>query len=312
MTPTWRIQQSKTAHLCKGSGFITHKLDELLSTYNCPYCSFASPCSLSCCWSCSRGPQISFLLSAPIISSIFNACFDFRRVPHLQGELFKSTPQPMQRPWHIVSHSDFAGISRWIVSRKYFERSTSFASRGKCSLSSKSMSNWSSASSVASAFHIFAASAPSTTPKVCWSGSFTGDSVRSRLNVAKIRSATGHRHLQDYRIIYMFAALAIMLSFIYQNNWTIFSEQAWYNRDTVRYVDINWFICHVLQFLLIKFKKRNLCYIRKSAMKYQQKSDWKSNLPWFSCTFPKCMFVDFLTEYIGPPNCVRYWIYSSS
>ena len=33
-------------------------------------------------------------------------------------------------------------------------------------------------------------------------------------------------------------------------------------------------------------------------MKHLQISYRKSNLPWFSCGYRKCMFVDFLTEYV--------------
>ena len=28
----------------------------------------------------------------------------------------------------------------------------------------------------------------------------------------------------------------------------------------------------------------------------------------FSYGYQKCMFVDFLIGYIGPPNCVHYWV----
>ena len=39
------------------------------------------------------------------------------------------------------------------------------------------------------------------------------------------------------------------------------------------------------------------------------KHDWKLHLPWFSDGYWKCMFVDFLIEYIGPSNCVHHWVY---
>ena len=36
-----------------------------------------------------------------------------------------------------------------------------------------------------------------------------------------------------------------------------------------------------------------------------------SGLSWFSFGYWKRMFVDSLTEYLGPPNCVQYWVWSS-
>ena len=36
-------------------------------------------------------------------------------------------------------------------------------------------------------------------------------------------------------------------------------------------------------------------------MKHLEKPGWKSNVPWFSYGYRKCMFVNFLTEYIDPP-----------
>ena len=39
---------------------------------------------------------------------------------------------------------------------------------------------------------------------------------------------------------------------------------------------------------------------------------WKSDLPDVDLPdYQMYMFVDFLTEDIGPPNCVRYWVWSS-
>ena len=78
-----------------------------------------------------------------------------------------------------------------------------------------------------------------------------------------------------------------------------------------RYMGAIWFIVLVLHLLLIRFMSSNLCCIIKSMMKHQQKPDWKSDLPWFSYDDQKCMFVDSLTEYIGPPNCVHYLVWSS-
>ena len=45
-----------------------------------------------------------------------------------------------------------------------------------------------------------------------------------------------------------------------------------------------------------------VCYISKSRMKHQQKSE----LPFDNYSYCKCVFVDSLTEYIGPPNYVHY------
>ena len=41
-------------------------------------------------------------------------------------------------------------------------------------------------------------------------------------------------------------------------------------------------------------------------MKHQQNSDF----PLYSCSYQKCTFVDPCTEYIGPSNCVEYWVWN--
>ena len=46
-------------------------------------------------------------------------------------------------------------------------------------------------------------------------------------------------------------------------------------------------------------------YVSNSMMKHSQKSDWKSDLSWFSCG---CLLVSCLYIYIGPPNWVQYWV----
>ena len=71
-----------------------------------------------------------------------------------------------------------------------------------------------------------------------------------------------------------------------------------------RYVGDMSFHFHVLQLLVIRFTLLNLCCTRKSTMKGMQNSDWKSYLPLFSYGYQNRMFVDFLNEYIGPPNRV--------
>ena len=75
----------------------------------------------------------------------------------------------------------------------------------------------------------------------------------------------------------------------------------------VRYMGVTHFVFHVLQLLPSRFTQRNLCCISKFAMKHQQKSD----LPWFSYGYRKCMSVDSLLEYKFSPNCVHYWVWSS-
>ena len=54
----------------------------------------------------------------------------------------------------------------------------------------------------------------------------------------------------------------------------------------------------------------NLYCISKSIVKHQQKSYWKSKLPWFGYAYQKCMLVDFLTGRISPPTCVHRWVWS--
>ena len=68
-----------------------------------------------------------------------------------------------------------------------------------------------------------------------------------------------------------------------------------------------WVLCfHVLQLLPIGSTQQNLC-VSKSTIKHQQ----KSYLHWFSYGYSMCMFFDSLPEYISPPNCVHYWVWSS-
>ena len=50
------------------------------------------------------------------------------------------------------------------------------------------------------------------------------------------------------------------------------------------------------------FTQQNLCCISNSVMKHMQKPDSKPDLPCFSYDYWRCMFVDFLIEYICLPN----------
>ena len=64
---------------------------------------------------------------------------------------------------------------------------------------------------------------------------------------------------------------------------------------------------HVLQLGSITCLQQNLCRIGKATSKHLPKSDETSVLPLFSYGSQKCIVVDSLIEYIGPPNCVHYW-----
>lgn len=75
----------------------------------------------------------------------------------------------------------------------------------------------------------------------------------------------------------------------------------------IRYVGDIGFIYDVLQLLQIRFTQLNLYCISKSTMK-STKIGLKIRRPSFNYCCCKCMFVDFLTEYIGPPNCVYYGV----
>ena len=46
-------------------------------------------------------------------------------------------------------------------------------------------------------------------------------------------------------------------------------------------------------------------------MTHQQKLDLNLELPSFSVIYLKCMFVDFLSEYIDSPICVHRRVWSS-
>ena len=79
-----------------------------------------------------------------------------------------------------------------------------------------------------------------------------------------------------------------------------------HGNSPLRYVSVIWFIFQVLQLLLVRYIQQDLKCISKPTMKHMQKPDWKSDLPLTSNGYKKCMFVDFWTTYIGPPNCVHY------
>jgi hypothetical protein len=62
----------------------------------------------------------------------------------------------------------------------------------------------------------------------------------------------------------------------------------------------------ILQLVLIRFTQLKLCCISQSTMKRMQNSNRKLYSPLFSHAYRNFMFVDFLNEYINPPNCVDY------
>ena len=62
---------------------------------------------------------------------------------------------------------------------------------------------------------------------------------------------------------------------------------------------------HVLQLILMSFTQQNSYCLNKSITEYLQIQDWKANLTRFGYGYQNCMFVDFLTGYIGPPNYVH-------
>ena len=70
------------------------------------------------------------------------------------------------------------------------------------------------------------------------------------------------------------------------------------------------FVLLVLHLLLIRFTSSNLRYTSSSMMKYNR--NWNSDLSWFSYSYPKCTFVDSITEYIGLPDCVQCWLWSKN
>jgi hypothetical protein len=44
-------------------------------------------------------------------------------------------------------------------------------------------------------------------------------------------------------------------------------------------------------------------------MKFKQKVDCELDFPRFSYGYQKCMFVDSLTENIGPSECILYYVH---
>ena len=81
--------------------------------------------------------------------------------------------------------------------------------------------------------------------------------------------------------------------------------------DTWKYVGLFGSIFHALQCVSITYPQQNLCCISIATKKHQSKSYETLVLPLSSYGCRKCMFVDSLIEYIGPPNCGHYWGWSS-
>ena len=48
-----------------------------------------------------------------------------------------------------------------------------------------------------------------------------------------------------------------------------------------------------------------------NTLTHQQKWGWKLDLPSSSHGYRKCIFVDFLIEYMGFPSSAHYWVWSS-
>ena len=70
-----------------------------------------------------------------------------------------------------------------------------------------------------------------------------------------------------------------------------------------RYVDVLWFIFHVLQLLLITCTQPKLCCLSRSTMKHLQIPNWKSDLRNFVIVIGgACMFIG----YIRHPNYIHY------
>ena len=70
-----------------------------------------------------------------------------------------------------------------------------------------------------------------------------------------------------------------------------------FDKCQIMWVLLNWFFMF-LQLLPIRSPQRNFRLHYKSMLKHRQKSD----LPRFSYGYRKCMFVDFLIEYMDPPH----------
>ena len=72
--------------------------------------------------------------------------------------------------------------------------------------------------------------------------------------------------------------------------------------STIGQVSGTWvcfFVCFVFSnFCWLDSTQQDLFCVNKSPMKHIQKTDWKSDVPWFSYGYRKCMFVDFLLDMI--------------
>ena len=69
------------------------------------------------------------------------------------------------------------------------------------------------------------------------------------------------------------------------------------------------FVFHVLLLLSNGFTWNNFCYWQSTII-YQQVLDWKSSLPWYNYEYQNCMVVGYLGDYISPPSCVHYQVWS--
>ena len=114
---------------------------------------------------------------------------------HLQTLVFRLLPQFRHRPLHLGSHTALMVISRCIISRMCLDMSISLSSKGKWSLSSKSIDASSLSSSSAVPAKLLKFSSPKMNPKFMTSGSSPGSSVNSSAKFENTLSVAGSPHL---------------------------------------------------------------------------------------------------------------------
>ena len=75
------------------------------------------------------------------------------------------------------------------------------------------------------------------------------------------------------------------------------------------YVGVMWFLFIMFSnFYQLDLHNKTQFALANSRCNIYKKSDQNLDLPWYNYSNQKYMFVDSLTGYIGPPNCVHYWV----
>ena len=76
-----------------------------------------------------------------------------------------------------------------------------------------------------------------------------------------------------------------------------------------RYVGIIWFIFMLSNFHWLDLWRETCVTLANLQWNICKNRMENQILPWFSYGHQKCMFLDFLTRYIGSRNYIHFWVY---